>query len=423
MSDPLKILRPVDGAWSATAKKLDSYRWKQLRLRHGHFGSAMRFSRDAILDFFYGLRTIHAIKQSAPGAEPCDFLLLQGAPKVIHLQRKKKLIDRLRDNGHHLIETAQEDPADVLKKKRLARPPQKLPLRYLCYAAYAQWLVCHYTPKVLINDRNGSLLSPFLRLSLHHQDSPLVHLAHATTVESSRLLGMTDYDYYFLFGQSSLNALRQRPLRFGTTSAVLSGSHMIDDSFNLSKSASEKRNLLILGVGPDKEKESGYEQTYMLLAQWSENHPEFQVIFKPHPRSKSIFWKDMAKHCRTIEVLKNNCSLAKALSHSSLVVNIMSNAVIEAALAQRPIIYVNAGTDQDIFEQEKFFGTKVETLQDLEQRINNIYLDYSQAMIAAEKFAAHHLNYGSEGLKKTVEFLESLKNRRDVPHETLKELL
>ncbi|MFD1693035.1 hypothetical protein ACFSHR_20405 [Azotobacter chroococcum] len=88
-------------------------------------------------------------------------------------------------------------------------------------------------PRLLINDRNGSLCSPFLRLSLNRRGRPLVHLAHATTLESSRRLGMTDYDYYFLFGQSSLDALRERPLRFGDTRAVLSGSHMVDRAYDL----------------------------------------------------------------------------------------------------------------------------------------------------------------------------------------------
>lgn len=423
MSDSVSITPPLPGDWQATVGRLDRYRWKQLRLRHGHLGTAIRFCRDAFLDILWGLQARQSLKKGSAPSEPCDFLLLQGAPKVIALQRKKKLIDQLRAHGHTLIETAQEEPGNFLKKGCLSPPPQKVPLRYLCYAAYAQWLVSHYNPSVLINDRNGSLVSPFLRLSLHQQGKTLVHLAHATTVESSRRLDMTDYDYYFLFGQSSLNALQLRPLRFGTTRVVLSGSHMIDSSYHMAPITPEQCKLLILGVGPDKEKERGYRETYTLLAQWSKRHPEFRVFFKPHPRSKATFWKEMATQSETIEVLSKDCSLAQALADASLVVNIMSNAVIEAALAQRPVLYVNAGQDEDIFEQEQFFGPKIDTLEALEHRIKTIQTDYNSAVDISSNFATHHLHYGTEGLNKSVAFLESLKQGRAIPSIVMEERL
>src|SRR5690606_28367422 len=124
--------------------------------------------------------------------------------------------------------------------------------RYFGLAAYAQWLVEHHQPRILLNDRNGSLYAPFLRLALNARGSLLVHLAHATTVEGSRRLGMNDYDYYFLFGQSSLEALQARKLRFGSSTAVLAGSHMIDDDYVMPAPDLATRTLLILGVGPDK---------------------------------------------------------------------------------------------------------------------------------------------------------------------------
>jgi hypothetical protein len=420
MPEAFKIEKPDASAWSITAHKLDSYRWKQIRIDHGLFGAIVRFCRDMIIDFILGIRTQLVVKHKTLPSDPCDFLLLQASQKVIPLKRKKKLIFTLRHNGHSLIETAQETSRSALQKKLVVRPPQKTPLRYLFYAAYAEYIVNHYCPKVLLNDRNGSLLSPFLRLSLHSRGAILVHLAHATTVEDSRRLDMTDYDYYFLFGESSLKALSKRTIRFGSTQAVLSGSHMIDKSYNLPQSSERKKTILVLGVGPDKEKLSGYLETYDLLSEWIKIHPEYQVLFKPHPRSCAKYWKDLAENHCTVEVLSGSCSLAEALSHCSLVVNIMSNAVIEAALARRPIIYVNLEACLDIFDQEKFFGPKVETLSDLEKRIDFIQINYNEAVINSQSFAEYHLHHGVDGLDKTVEYLEALKIKKSIPAQSLK---
>lgn len=419
MTETIRIVPPAEGAWARKALALDHYRWRLLHERHAWPGAALRFCREALLDLAFGVRAHFALARVRQECESCDFLLLQGAPKVIPLQRKKRLIEALRGAGQRLVETAQEEPRAVIARRMLARPPQPVPLRYFGYAAYAEWLVERYDPKLLINDRNGSLYSPFLRLSLNRRGRPLVHLAHATTLESSRRLGMTDYDYYFLFGESSLDALRARALRFGNTKAVLSGSHMIDQAYDLPPANGEMRSLLILGVGPDKEKEAGYQRTYALLREWAAGNPQYQVLVKAHPRSKVPFWQEAAGHHINIEVLPADCSLAEALGRASLVVNIMSNAVIEAALARRPIIYVNASDNQDIFAQERFFGTRIDSLMALTERVAWIEQHYLPSLENARGFAEYHLAHGIRGMERTINLLGCLKGAQEVPYQVL----
>ncbi len=212
---------------------------------------------------------------------PCDTLLLHSAPKSMALQRKNILIDAVRARGWHLQEAALLSPSLACAKGQLLAPAQAVPLRYLAYAAHAQWLVARYTPRVLINERNGSYHTPFLRLALAARDARLLHLAHATTLESSRRLGMNDYDYYGVFGHSSLVALQERPLRFGTSTVVLLGSYLADETYDLPVADPAIKTLLVLGVGPDREKEPGYLRTYELLRDWAQRHPEYRMLFKP----------------------------------------------------------------------------------------------------------------------------------------------
>lgn len=393
--------------WSTKARDLDRYRWMQLRERHGIVGSSVRFLREAISDWLFGIRAKTRLATRVE-AQPCDFLLLQSAPKVLAFQRKKKLIAGIRERGYTLTETALQPPRVVLRDAMLRRPPFSLPTRYFGLAAYAQWLVEHHQPKVLLNDRNGSLHAPFLRLALNARQRLLVHLAHATTVEGSRRLGMNDYDYYFLFGQSSLAALKSRNLRFGSSLAVLAGSHMIDDSYDLPVADPHLHTLLVLGVGPDKEKDAGYRATYELLRDWAAANPTYRVLIKAHPRSCVPFWQDVSTQLSNVRVLPKECTLAEALSQVSIVVNVMSNAVIEAALARRPVMYVNASSDQDIFEQSRFFGRCIDNTKQVSERLNYIENNYSAAVSASVSFANYHLAQGNKGLVNCLTLLESL---------------
>lgn len=393
--------------WAAKAHALDRYRWRLLRERHSLLGAALRWLREAIIDWGFGVLVLGRMARPA-SPEPCDFLLLQAAPKVIGLQRKKLLKAGLLARGFQLQETALAERMDQLRHRYLAWPTQTVPLRYLGYAAHAQWLVTHYRPKILLNDRNGSLYSPFLRVALHEHHGLLVHLAHATTLESSRRLSMNDYDYYFLFGRSSLEALQQRPLRFGDSQAVLAGSHMIDQGFDLTPAEASWNTLLVLGVGPDKEKESGYQQTYALIRDWAAQHPEMRVLIKSHPRSTQAFWIEAAHHLKNVEVLPLDYPLPEALAQSSGVINIMSNAVIEAALARRPILYVNLSHHRDIFRQEAFFGPCITSVAELQYRLEHLNQAYAQALQQSAAFAEYHLAQGYQGLNHVLNLLEQL---------------
>ena len=65
--------------WYAKAKALDHYRWLLLRERHGVLGSTLRFIREAVADWHFGVRAKHRLSTTS-STETCDFLLLQSAP-------------------------------------------------------------------------------------------------------------------------------------------------------------------------------------------------------------------------------------------------------------------------------------------------------------------------------------------------------
>lgn len=404
--------RQVEVSWALRARQLDRYRWKLMRERHGRFGSMLRMMRDVLVDFAVGIRA-KASMSIAMDATPCEVLLLHSAPKSMALQRKNILIGAVRGRGLDLNEAALLSASQACARRQLLAPAQPVPLRYLAYAAHAQWIVTKYTPQVLVNERNGSLHAPFLRLALAERNARLLHLAHAATLESSRRLGMNDYDYYGVFGHSSLAALQARGVRFGESTVVLIGSYLADETYDLPVADPAIRTVLVLGVGPDREKEPGYQHTYQLIRDWAEQHPHYRVLFKRHPRSRAQFWTDAAVQLPNVELLDLTCTLADALAKASVVVNIMSNAGIEAGLAGRPVIHVNAGDDADIFSHSLFFGEQVRDSGAFSRQLHAIERDYPEHVAQARRFADYHLVYGSQGLAKTARLIELVQQGKD----------
>jgi hypothetical protein len=202
--------------------------------------------------------------------------------------------------------------------------------------------------------------------------------------------------------------LQERTLRFGESTVVLIGSYLADETYDLPVADPALHTLLILGVGPDREKESGYQRTYQLLRDWAEQHPHYRVLFKRHPRSKAQFWSDAAAQLANIDLLDSKCSLADALAQASVVVNVMSNAGIEAGLAGRPVIHVNAGGDVDIFSHSLFFGPQVRDEHEFSRQLQALEQDYPGHVAQARRFADYHLVYGSQGLAKTIQLVDNL---------------
>lgn len=394
-------------------RQLDAYRWALLREKHGVLGSLLRTLRDTAADLALGIGArARAGKAADNGAE--RILVLHGSPKLLAQRRKNGLIQALRQRGHEVVEEAIEPLGTAVRHRRLYRPEVRVPLRYYAHAAYAEWLARHHNPGLVLNERHGSLVIPFLRLSLNGQGRHLAQLSHATSVDHSRRLSMTDYDYYLLFGQSSLEALQRRTLRFGSTRAVLAGSYLIDRQYDMPAPRSDLR-VLVLGVGPDKEARPGYQRTYALICQWAARHPQVPVTFKAHPRSRMEFWKNAAAAQPNIHLAAPDTSLAEALAQSSVVLSIMSNAALEASLANRAVIYINASGEADVLEQARFFGACVSDLETLEERLAWLPRHYQQALCSTRAFAEYHLAHGLEGQSRTAEVIDCLVQRQPLP--------
>lgn len=383
---------------------LNNFRKNELKKRYKSVKYFYKIILSALSDYCLSMLAM-LLTNHKPIASNNDFLLLQSSEKVIKLNRKQQLKKELTDKNLKLAETYLSKPTEVLRKRRYTKPILKVPLRYYLYAAHAEWLISKYNPKIILNDRNGSIFSLFLKERINYDKGFLVHLAHATTIEDSRRLSMNEYDYYFLFGLSSYKALTNRKSLFGTSKIVLTGSHMIDQSFNIEPPNINKKTILLLGSGPDREKLAGYKSGYQLFLDWAKSKPEFKFLIKLHPRSKGEFWQNPPDN---MKVLEQKVSLAYALKQASITVVIETNSVLEAGLCSRPIINIISPSRHDLFNLELFFGPPAHNIKKLNIKLERIVNNFEESVKKSEKFSQLHLANGLNGLNTTIDKLLDL---------------
>lgn len=317
----------------------------------------------------------------------CDVLILHPSKKSFELKRKQKLIDQLRLSGINVKETIVLSEREIVKQKACCGPFQSS-VFFHCYEGYANWLRKKFKPKIIISDRNGSLLSPFLK-SRTFSDPITFHLAHSVLTAQSGRFSMLDYDYYCIYGQSSFEYLKTLPYSFGECQIILGGSVLFGENFCLPSSDS-KSPLLFLGMGPELESKIAGQKIYKLVRDWQLLSGR-KLYIRLHQRSKGEFWQSLAQE--GVEVLPDE-SFQESAARVSLVLAPYTNAVVDAALLRRPVQLIAFPEEKDFLQVEKYFGSRAFDFKGLDDAINRHFDDYKKSIAACVDFSGFHLEQG-----------------------------
>lgn len=317
----------------------------------------------------------------------CDILFLHPSDESFGLKRKQKLIDKLKESGVNVREEIALTEKEIFQQDACSGPFFFGRL-FRCYEGYANWLRKKYNPKVIITDRNGSMLSPFLK-SRSIDDPVTFHLAHSVLTAQSSRFGMLEYDYYCIYGKSSLEYLQTRQYTFGSCQLVLGGSILFDENFVLPP-ASPELPILFLGMGPELEAEPEGRKIYQLICDWQRVTGK-KLYIRLHQRSKGEFWESVKQS--GLEVLSAEPFQTSA-ARASLVLSPYTNAVVDAALLGRPVQLVSFPGAQDFLQVEKFFGPRVHDADRLDQAVRSHLDNYGKSLEACNIFAKYHLEHG-----------------------------
>lgn len=278
----------------------------------------------------------------------------------------------------------------VVTGRRLTRPgvPVHRDLRWA--AAHATYLVRKYRPRVLVTLENHLLLSPFFREEMRGKGT-YVNLSHGVT-PSNAWHSMTAFDYYFLFGESSLAHLRKNPVRIGSTRVLLTGSPFINAPEAAPTPDPASRVVVYFSSLAANNRSDVFIRGARTVTEWARRRPDFHVRVKLHPLETPETLTSMTRGLANAEVLLKQTSMREALEGASLVIHTSSNAALEAAILGIPSVIVNDTTEPDTYlELERFFLPRAGTVEELDARVEGTLSDYDTYAGAARRFHSFHI--------------------------------
>lgn len=200
----------------------------------------------------------------------CDVLLVHlKFPDDKHYGRNKKLISRLGSLDLTIEETFELDEKRILEHDLTCGPYESDEL-FKIYEGYANYLKKKYKPKIIIRERSGSLLSPFLK-GRKAGDPVTLQLTHCVLMSGTSRNTMMDFNYFSLYGPSSLEYLRKLKNMYGECKIIYGGSYLFDENFSLNKPSSEAP-IVFLGMGPQLERTKKGLKIYRLVADWQKKY-------------------------------------------------------------------------------------------------------------------------------------------------------
>ena len=357
--------------------------------------AAMKFLRA----FLPGLKSFY----SQPEPTPCDVLFLMG-----YGARLDGLLRAVRAKGFTLYRQPLAAKA-VLKQKMLCPPDTSLPRPLYYYDALAKFLVRKYQPKVVCGSLDFSPFASFLRRELQASGGKLINIAHGLT-SSGYKCTMFDFDYYFLFGQSSFNYIETNPVRVGSTRAVLTGSPFVTPDFDLPPNMKKKVVLFFSQIKYERfaVRDALIDNTKIVI-DWARAHPEFHLLVKNHPGGDAKSVQSLCQGVPNITVLPKTTSMVDAVKQASLTISTASNATLEAAVLGRPAVIVNkSDLWPNYLSLEDFFLPRATSVEELHQNIQQTFDQYNGFLQKAREFSVFHLTHTTGAVEFMADCIEAI---------------
>ncbi|MCK0510608.1 hypothetical protein [Aromatoleum buckelii] len=378
---------------------------KSRRRDHGAAGSlklrARLFLKAFLSLVFQRRRAIEAVD--------CDVLLVHPSRKSFRLGRKQALLAALRSRGLAVEEFVEEGDFDLVRGRQFVTPASGVPALLRWDAAHAAYLLSRYKAKVIVTERNGWIIPSLIKLQ--RKTGPrIVHLAHSVPSDESSRYDYFDYDYYLLFGKSSLEYLSALEGAFGECVVKFAGPYFFTDREGplpvTVRNEGKGVKCLFLGSGPDYEVSEPYLEHCSWIAAWLISRPDAELWVKVHPRGSGEPWRSQAASNSRIKMIPPDTMLDACIGDFDFVLSDYTNAVLDVSRFGTPFILLGEGADY--FSTERFGIPRARSSMELTNCIDVLLADVHRAREMASRFFDFHVHEKYLPLTSMVNVIERL---------------
>jgi hypothetical protein len=252
---------------------------------------------------------------------------------------KQQLIDCMTDRfGLNVQQYVLGPWHQMMMRRHMLQPLYKTLPRFIIKAAMARYLVEKYRPKVVVISTEDTI-APFLRFEVNRIGGKLINIAHSVIFRSP-LFAMCDYDYYFIYGQASLNSLCNNPNRFGTTRIVLSGSVDLSRHKELPREDVLPKRLTYFSTWLPRNQKAAFLLQFDEIREFALSNPDWVVVIRPHPLEDIAYWRKAALTASNIQLASLSEPIAESVRHScvTLCPSHSTTALDSACLGRPPIV-------------------------------------------------------------------------------------
>ncbi|MDT3711373.1 hypothetical protein U8L64_17255 [Pseudomonas sp. FIP_A4] len=352
----------------------------------------------------------------------CDVLLIHPSQKSFLQGRKKPLIAALKARGLNVEEYVEIDDRDLILHRSFYSPCRSVPFLFRWHAAHAEYLLRRFETKVMLTERNGWVLPSFIKM-LRRDGAIVVHLAHSVITSQSSRYRYFDYDYYFLYGRSSLEYLKRLPNTFGQCVACYCGPYFWADKDNFSKPTVPSENIecLFLAPGPAYETRCGYLEVCSWVMEWLAENESIHLSVKLHPRGAGNWWRSHLVDNERISIVPEHTSLDDCAARFDIVLSDYTNAIVDVARYATPFVLL--GSNKDYFSVERFGIPRARSAIQLRDEVDAILADPSAYAARSLSFFEFHVENRRFPLGSIVDSVVSLANKKALPGIRLKSAL
>lgn len=304
--------------------------------------------------------------------------------------RIKQITDILERQGvlvrHHVLSMKR-----MFAGKEFCTPGYRIHRLLYPYAAYASYIVKTYRPKMLVTMMDSHPLSSFLRREMSGI-GPYVNIAHCPS-EPNHYFSMFDFDYYFVFGESSLRELQNNPIRIGSTRAIPAGSpYLSKDSITIPEDFDARSILYFSSQKPPGPLGKMLRENSKIVYDWAREHPEYRLKVKLHPLEDREYTEYLSRNAANVTILEKDIDVIEALQGVAAVIIHWSSASLEAAMMRKPIVIVNRfEIYRNFLDFPLYFPPAAASPEELSKAIDETIERYSQYVQNAERFYKHHI--------------------------------
>ena len=299
--------------------------------------------------------------------------------------------------------------SQILKKRWLKKPIYKIPFfSYLrVYSYYSTYIIDYFRPKVLITLADTLLYSPFLKNEIRGKGT-YANISHSVT-GSNRAFSMVDFDYMFIFGESSLKNLQKNNLLFGSSAIIKTGSPYFNYIETKLRRINLRNKILYLsqyepsGVPDNK---NAIQISKKLIYEFAKSNPNEEVLIKLHPLEGETSWDKYS--LPNISVLNPKVNWESIVNKVNIAITCFSNASLEVSSYSVPVIMLCPYNIKDEYLYiEKYFNKRVISVPELEDRISEVRNNYDSYIDSCLRYVNFHIEHRN-GIEKISELILKL---------------